>query len=108
MLKNANQKKEELKQRKIQEEIERENEKKRRAEEKARKKRERELQELRTMLNAEIIEKGETQEGAVKHRFTNEVGSYQPVPGGESLRNLSVCAGWSLGPVLNCSRMLYR
>lgn len=82
VLKNANQKKEELKQRKIQEEIEKEKEKKRKAEEKARKKRERELMELRKMLSTEIIEKGETQEGAVKHRFTNSLGDFQAAPGG--------------------------
>ena len=57
-------------------------EKKRKAEEKARKKRERELMELRKMLSTEIIEKGETQEGAVKHRFTNSLGDFQAAPGG--------------------------
>lgn len=83
MLKQANQKKEELKQRRIQEEIEKENERKRKAEEKARKKRERELEELRKMLSAEIIEKGETQEGAVKHRFSDSLNNFQPAPGGK-------------------------
>lgn len=75
VLAEANRKKEELKQKRIQDAIDKEEAKKRRQEEKARKKREKELNDLRNALTAELLDKGETLEGALKQHMANSVGN---------------------------------